>query len=305
MTRTKRGIVVSVLGFALSLLPAVGEAAIKTVTCPLETIQGKLKTLKPGDTLLVNGICNENVIITEEVQNIILDGQGIATVGGPDATASTIAVRGRGITIRKFFSITSGQDAIRVDRGGTATIDNNTIQNSGRNGILVTENASARIVNNMIQNNPAHGISVSQNSSVHVGFLTIDTPAAPNTIQTNGAVGVFVGNSSNAFIVNNLIKGNAVDGIRVQQVSNARISGNTIDDNGLSGVVVLEYSGVNLGDGVAPFFDVPNDTTPGEENGDFGVHCRTGGYAKGHLGTLNGDLGDKDIETTCIDGLLP
>jgi len=302
-TTTKIGIVVSVLGFALWLLPAVGEAVIKTVSCPLETIQGKLKTLKPGDTLLVSGICNENVIITEDLQNVILDGQGIATVGGPDATASTIAVRGRGITIRKFFSITGGQDAIRVDRGGTATIADNTIQNSGRNGILATENASARIVNNMIQNNPAHGISVSQNSSVHVGFLTIDTPAGPNTIQTNGAVGVFVGNSSSASIVNNIIRDNFVDGIRVQQVSHAQISGNTIDANGQSGVVVLEYSGVNLGSSPTPLFDVPNATTIGDVNGHFGVHCRTGGYAKGDLGTLNGGFGDKDIETTCIDGL--
>ena len=305
MARSKTWIVVSALSSIFWLLASVGEAAIKSVTCPLQALQARLRTLKPGDTLLVNGICNENVIITEDLQHIILNGQGVATVGGPDAGAPTITVRGRGITIRGFFSITGGQDAIRIERGGTATIADNTIQNSGRNGILVIENASARIVNNMIQNNPAHGISVSRSSSVHVGFLTIDTPAGPNTIQTNGGVGVFVGNSSSAHIVSNVIQGNTVDGIRVQQLSHAQISGNTIDNNGESGVVVLEYSGVNLGSSPSPFFDVPNDTTPGSENGDFGVHCRTGGYAKGDQGTLTGDSGDKDIAATCIDGIVP
>lgn len=305
MTRTKTWIAVSALSSVFWLLASVGEAAIKSVTCPLQALQARLKTLKPGDTLLVNGICDENVIITEDLQHIILDGQGVATVGGPDAGAPTITVTGRGITIRGFFSITGGQDAIRIERGGTATIADNTIQNSGRNGILVVENASARIVNNTIQNNPGHGVSVSQSSSAHVGFLTVDTGASPNTIQDNGAAGVFVGDSSSAIIVSNLIQGNTVDGITVQQVSHAQISGNTIDANGQFGVFALENSGVNLGSSPTPLFDVPNDTTPGQENTNFGVRCRTGGYAKGDLGTLTGIPGGKDIAATCIDEIVP
>lgn len=303
MTRRKTWSVAGAFFSVFWLMASVGEAAIKSVACPLETIQNKLRTLKPGDTLLVSGDCDENVTIAEEMQNIILDGQGIATIDGPDANASTIAVRGRGITIRGFSSISGGQDAIRVDRGGTATIDGNTIEDSGRSGILLTENASARIVNNTIEGHPGHGISVTQGSSAHVGFLTIDTPAGPNTIQNNGAAGVFVGNSSNAFIVGNLIQGNTVDGITVQQVSQAQISGNTIDDNGQFGVFARENSGVNLGDSPTPFFDVPNQTTPGHENGQFGVRCRTGGYATGDLGTLDGLSGDKSIAADCIDDL--
>jgi len=129
-----------------------------------------------------------------------------------------------------------------------------------------------------------------------------DPPGFP--LQNNGGVGVFVGNSSSAFIVSNIIRGNAFDGIRVQQVSHAQISDNTIDDNGESGVLVLEYSGVNLGSSPTPFFDVPNNTTLGQENTDFGVRCRTGGYAKGNLGTLTGSF-DTDIAPTCIDDIVP
>lgn len=39
-----------------------------------ETIGGKLKDLIPGDALMVSGICNENVVIPEEVHRITLDG---------------------------------------------------------------------------------------------------------------------------------------------------------------------------------------------------------------------------------------
>lgn len=99
--------------------------------------------------------------------------------------------------------------------------------------------------------------------------------------------------------------GNTVDGIIVQQVSQAQISGNTIEANTGSGVAVVEYSGVNLGQsGGTPLFIPANLTTEDNENGEYGVHCRTGGYVKGHLGTLTGDDGNADMETTCIDGII-
>ena len=51
-----------------------------TLTCgPEKTIGQAIKRLKPGDTLLVSGTCNENVDIGEEVHRITLDGQGTAS----------------------------------------------------------------------------------------------------------------------------------------------------------------------------------------------------------------------------------
>ncbi|MBI2987513.1 MAG: right-handed parallel beta-helix repeat-containing protein, partial [Deltaproteobacteria bacterium] len=100
------------------------------------------------DILLVSGTCNENIVIRDDVLRIPLDGQGTATISGPDATLDTIDVRGRGITIRGF-NVTGGRDGIRIFRGGTAAnIDGNSIQSTGRNGISVSRNSSASITNN-------------------------------------------------------------------------------------------------------------------------------------------------------------
>src|SRR5438045_236238 len=73
-----------------------------TLTCSAQrTIGGAIKTLRPGDTLLVSGACNEDVDIGPEVHGITLDGQGTATING-DSSATAVNVRGTGITIRGF-----------------------------------------------------------------------------------------------------------------------------------------------------------------------------------------------------------
>src|SRR3989338_10107508 len=94
------------------LLPSVGNADPHKLTCGKEkTIGEALHELKPGDTLLVSGVCNENLVIPEEVHRITLDGQGTAVIDGPDATRATIEVRGTGITIKRF-TISRGRDGI-------------------------------------------------------------------------------------------------------------------------------------------------------------------------------------------------
>src|SRR4030095_1053136 len=153
------------------MVASSGAATFQLVCGQQRTITEALRRLPPGDTLLVSGACNENVLIPEQVVNITLDGQGTATINGPDASSSTINVRGNGITIRNFASVTAGETGILVTRGGTATIDSNVIQNTGTNGIVVNLSGSARIINNTIQGNPAHGILISEGSSARVGFV--------------------------------------------------------------------------------------------------------------------------------------
>jgi hypothetical protein len=79
---------------------ASGAETFQFVCGQQRTITEALRRLPPGDTLSVSGACNENVLIPEQVANITLDGQGTATINGPDASSSTILVRGQGITIR-------------------------------------------------------------------------------------------------------------------------------------------------------------------------------------------------------------
>ena len=298
-------VLVLVVGF-LPVLPLIVEARTMKLACGgRRTITAAVERLNPGDTLLVEGACVENVLIPEQVVNITLDGQGTATINGPDASSATINVRGNGITIRNFSSITGGQTGITVTRGGTATIDSNGIQNTGTNGIVVNLSSSARIINNTIQGNPAHGILISEGSSARIGFVMADdTEASPNVIQKNGENGIIVTGSSNARIVGNTISSNTDHGVLVNRVSHGDVSSNTIDSNGGDGVFVIRNSGVNLGEDTGSgIFDSPNTTNV--NNGGFGIRCVINSYGDGRRGTLNGASGAVSFAANCVNATSP
>ena len=283
------------------MVASSGAATFQLVCGQQRTITEALRRLPPGDTLLVSGACNENVLIPEQVVNITLDGQGTATINGPDASSSTINVRGNGITIRNFASITGGETGIIVTRGGTATIDRNVIQNTGNNGIIVSLSSSARIINKTIQGNPANGILISEGSSARIGF---DTEASPNVIQKNGENGIIVTGTSNARIVGNTISGNTENGILVNRVSHGDVSSNTIDSNGGDGVLVLRNSGVNLGEDTGSgILDSPNTTNV--NNAGFGIRCVINSYGDGRIGTLNGASGAVSFAANCVNATIP
>jgi parallel beta-helix repeat protein len=283
--------------------PAGLEAADRTLDCATGTINSFLPRLRPGDRLIVSGTCNENVVISTEFSRITLDGQGTATINGPDPAANTVLVRGRNITIRGF-TITGGSRGILVSRGAEATIDGNTIQNTGSDGIQVSDVSAARIINNTIQNNPDTGISVFESSSAFVGFLVgTDITASPNTIQNNATRGIIVSRTATARIVGNTISGNGDDGVGVFRNSQADIANNIISNNGSDGIALSNNSVVNLGsDTGTRIFDLPND---GSGNVGFGINCGTGGVADGRQGTITGNSGATNFGTSCINSLVP
>ncbi len=302
----------AVLASSLWIFTAVGEAQTTiNVNCGVgATIASVLaKNLRPGSTILVSGTCNENVIIDAHHLDITLDGQGTATISGPDATNHTIRLRGRGITIKNFASITGGLNGINVARGGSALIDSNTIQSTGNQGIAVITSSTARIVNNIIQNNPNNGIVVSEGASARIGILTnSDTVASPNTIQNNSNRGINVRGHSTAKIVGNTISGNLSDGVLVNEVSQADLASNVISNNGGTsagyGINFGRNSGVNLGnDTGTTIFDLPNS---GTGNALFGIRCFINSYGDGRQGTLTGNSGAVDFtSTSCINSLVP
>ena len=289
------------LAVAFGLFPASVEADMVTLACsPTATIGETLKSLKPGDTLLVTGTCDEHVVIPEYVQNIALDGQGKATINGPDTRRNTVAVGGRGITLKRF-TIAGGRSGIAVARGGSVLIDGNTIHNTGNHGIGLHEHSSARIVNNTIQNNAGFGILVEEGSFARVGFLLIpDAAPSHNIVQNNRGGGIRVRFSSMARIVGNTINNNTGNGIEVTEGSQATIDDNTINGNGREGILVRGNSGVTLVSGPG-IFSKPNSTTA--SNSGFGIRCETGVYIAGQIGTLNGNSGAKDLAAGCLDRL--
>jgi parallel beta-helix repeat protein len=301
----------NVLVAVIWLLPSVVGAQVDCDIDPPGALQAAINAASTdGTTITVSGTCNENVTIAEHKHRLTLEGGGTATINGADPTAHTIFVRGRGTTIRGF-TITGGRNGVLVFTGGTALIDGNTIQNTGSNGIVLAQDSAGRIVNNTIQDNPITGIVVTEHSSARIGFLNnADTVASPNTIQNNGNQGIIVTRSSSARIVGNTISNNglasASDGIAVLRASQADISSNTVDGNGRDGIFLNLNSVVNLGaDTGATIFDLPNDTTAGSENVNFGIRCATGGAADGRQGTLNGAAGPASFAGNCVNSLIP
>jgi len=281
------------------------QANTHTVTCgPEKTIGQAIKTLKPGDILLVSGTCNENLAIGQEVQRITLDGQGTAAING-DSSANAVTVTGRGITIRGFVITGGAPQAISVADGGSAVIDGNTIQYAGRNGIAVFRNSSADIINNTIQNNPLAGIAIQSNSSARVGWVgpPNNRVSAPNTIQNNGAQGIQVYRGSSAQIFSNTIQNNGSDGVIVDRNAQAEIAACTITGNAGDGIRGIRNAGVDIGTdatGATPQFD---DNTNTGTNGGYGVRCTIDGFVDGRLGTLTGTLGGKFFGEACTDSV--
>ncbi|HXV78899.1 MAG TPA: right-handed parallel beta-helix repeat-containing protein [Candidatus Binatia bacterium] len=293
----------SVVLILLFTLP--GEAATTKLTCsPKNTIGNALKKLKPGDTLLVTGSCNENVEIAVEVSRITLDGQGKATINGPDSSKPTIRVTGRGITI-KGFTITGGQQGIQVWGGGDAEIDGNTIENVGRFGIQLARTSTALIVNNTIRNNANNGITVGGSSYALIGIRSgLDKTTSPNTIENNGGAGITVGRASAARIAGNTIRNNKGNGVTVTRTSQADISNSTIEGNGGDGINLTQNSAVSLGVGTGTgIFDLANTTA--SNNGGVGIRCSKNSSVDGRLGSVNGSKGPKEFDPSCVEGLTP
>jgi parallel beta-helix repeat protein len=295
-------VLASVAGF--SLLVSIADAATKRVSCSSsKTLNSAIAKLKPGDTLLVSGTCNENAVVPANVNNVVIDGQGQTTIDG-GSEGATLTIRGIDVWVQNL-TVTGGQTGIQIHRSSSATVDNVIVNGVGGTGIAVRGSSTARIVNSTIQNSGNNGVSVTENSNARIGFLTNnDTTVSPNTIMGNTGRGITVTESSNATIIGNNVSNNGNDGILVNAVSHADIASNTIDGNTGHGINFGRNSGVNLGtDSGSGIFDTPNSTTA--NNGGFGLRCFINSYADGRLGTLNGASGQTDFGSGCINSTIP
>jgi parallel beta-helix repeat protein len=290
-------------GAAQPAPPTVGWARLDCNKEPAGAVQRAVDRARPGDTILVSGTCNENLLVPVSADQLTLDGGGNASIHGPDPTLNTIQARAvRQLTVRGF-TITGGRVGVSIDRGASALIDGNTIEYTSRFGIIIGSWSTANIINNTIQNNGSHGIQVNGSAFAFIGFGNADdTVASPNVIRFNGAHGINVTFSASARIAGNTISDNARNGVNVERASQATVSTNVIDHNGANGILVTENSGVNLGsDSGQGLFDAPNSTSA--NNIGSGVACRVGGYVNGRRGTLSGNSGPTDFGASCINSL--
>jgi len=307
--KISRTTIMSGMLIGIGMISVGAQADTRKMSCgEKSTITESLTRLKPGDTLLVSGACVENVVIPEEINDVTLDGQGAASITALDTSASTVNIRGRGITLTGF-TIGGGSNGILVGRGGAAMLNVNVIQTAGT-GISITSNGTARILNNTIWNNSERGVSIAESATGRLdgnliqnnnldGVLINENASArigldsPNTIQGNRGRGVVVTRSSNARITGNIITNNTSRGVDVLRGSHADIIGNTIDANGSHGILVNYNSAVNL--------DEPNTGSSGQ----FGIVCLNSGMVDGRRGSLTGGSGQTSFNNGCIDNTIP
>jgi parallel beta-helix repeat protein len=298
---TGKGLVGLLVVEAVLWSAASTRAATINVDCRTGRGIGQaLSELTPGDVVLVQGSCRENVLIHSEISRVTIDGRGQATISAVDARQPAIQILGREITIKGFL-VTGGFFGVAVNWGATATIETNTIEGAVHSGIEVSQNSFGRIIDNIIRRNRQNGVLVLGSASAHIGVLRSDdqTPR-PNTIQDNGGDGIHVIRASTARIIGNTVAGNGGHGLAVQQTSHADVAGNAFSGNGKHGIYVIGNSGVNLADSGMRLFERPNTTTI--PNGLSGIRCELGAYLDGAIGSLMGKSGVKDVaDPSCID----
>jgi hypothetical protein len=297
--RMRTGKAVLLAGLCFSALAA--NAATVSVDCDAgNTITVALGNVRPGDTVLVSGTCNEQVSFAPELVRITLDGQKKTTIQHPGKGAPsphTVFIRGKDITI-KGITVIGGLDGIHLAGPASAELDGNVVNKAARAGIHIDKGSVARILNNTVQDSGAYGIDITGVSLAYIGVRIPRIPAlSPNTIRNNGGPGVNIERGSVAWIVGNTISNNKGSGIVLHRNAHADVMANVISANGGNAIAVLYNSGINLRS--EPRNDGPNQTA--EANGGVAIRCSVGGFVDGPLGTLAGKQGAKAIEHGCVD----
>jgi parallel beta-helix repeat protein len=295
----------AVLLAALCYSALLANAATVSVDCDAgNTVMAALGNVKPGDTVLVSGTCNEQVSFAPEMVRITLDGQKKTTIQHPGKSAPsphTVFVRGKDIHI-KGITVVGGLDGIHLSGPASAEIDGNVVVKAARAGIHIDKGSVVRVLNTTVQESGVMGIDITGASYAYIGVRIPRLPAlSPNTIRNNGGPGINLERSSGAWIVGNTISNNKGSGIFVHRSSQADVMANVINANGGDAITASYSGGVNLKS--EPRSDGPNQTT--QENGGAGIRCTVGGYVDGPLGTLAGKQGAKAIDSGCVDRVTP
>lgn len=276
-----------------------------------ETIADGLRRVNPGDTLVVAGTCSENVVVgsvVHQFDGVTLDGQGTATLVGPDPTLNVLELDGvSGFTI-KGLTVSGGFDGISINSGNQVAIDHVAVQGAGRHGIHFQRATTMGFVtNSLVTNNPGNGIVINEGSYVRVGFTSevgaSQGATGPCTVTNNGGFGVRVQRNATARIYVSTISGNSGDGVHVESNSYAEVATDVIDNNGKNGIFVSENSVLHLGNATGTKNEDNPDT--GSLNAGFGLAASWGAYVQGRLGTLAGTTGASSFTHNAVSNLTP
>jgi parallel beta-helix repeat protein len=246
----------ALLAVASAALLAAQPAAAKSgkaieVDCGAgATIATALASIgREGGTVLVSGVCHENVVLDRDGVTLQSEPAGTASIIAPDAAKEAVLIRGRNVKVAGFGMITGGLDGIIADRSSKVELAGNTVQGNARLGIGIADASYALIKDNVVSGNAQVGIVVTTSSAADIHR---------NTVTANGATGISLSRASSADIDGNVITDNGFTwtpgfppGISVGLASHARLSfpnpeANTISGNAGYGVYCSSFSSVQI-----------------------------------------------------------
>jgi parallel beta-helix repeat protein len=234
------------LALALALAAGAGSAEAKSlVVGPGESIQKAINAADPGDTIVVNGVHREDVIIRKN--GIKLRGEDAVIEAPAPANADTPCSRFVGpeaICIVGDVNIQNGKVEKYVNDVSVSgfTIRGFEIAGKGENDALVIDVTAARdttISGNRAIGNKAGGIGT---------FADVNTTIANNDVihdPKGDTPGIHLTDSRNARLMNNSLTSGG-DGIGVEDSVNATVAGNHLTGNHNSGVAVSDSPGTKV-----------------------------------------------------------
>ena len=220
---------------AVALAAAIGSAgAQSSVVGPGESIQKAINAADPGDTIVVRGVHREDVIVTKN--GIKLRGED-AVIEAPARAGSPCSKYGGGleaICVLGDFNPETGE--ITGPRVSDVSVSGFTIRGFEDKDAFVIDFYAARnatVVGNRVVGNAAKGIGLG--GSVNSTIANNHVLGGPET----DAEGIFVNDSRNTKIVNNVVR-SYVFGIIVERMTNTTIAGNDSIGNSVTGIGTIE-----------------------------------------------------------------
>ncbi|MGM3307235.1 DUF1565 domain-containing protein [Anabaena sp. WFMT] len=222
------------------------EAPYKTITFAISRAQSNtVIQLAPGSYTKDTGetfplLLKPGVIL---LGNEAIKGQGTAIIGGGYYTSRTFARQDITILAENNTTIT-GVTVTNPNQRGTGIwvessnpiIKNSTFTNSARDGVFITGTGNPKIENNVFVKNQGNGVSVTKSAQGEI---------RNNLFQDTG-FGLAIGGAATTLVAGNNIVGNN-DGMFISESAQPVLRNNVIQNNKRDGIVATIDALPNLG----------------------------------------------------------
>lgn len=238
---------------------------VKTVNCHQNaSLADAIAHADHGDTLIIKGVCQGPITITQD--QLTLDGLGSGAIDGDGHDVVTINTA-RQVTLRGL-AIRQGANGLIANGVAQLTLAHVTSQANAATGMLIQGSSSVTIAESSAQQNGLTGIDIEGSSSVTltgnivtsqngvfgmvIGTASNATLARATVVSAHNTLGMQVASTSNIFLndAETILTAhdNATIGVTITSGSHLFSFGGRIlcFSNGLSGVFVASRSGMEV-----------------------------------------------------------